>query len=118
MPRQFLLFTGQNLCWLLRSLLQTLLVCTLRLEAEVEQVQTQAAALRTRQGAFQGTTSRGAGQVEMLTGLQTLLSIKLKLQKDMSTEAGKNTSQRLFSNTASGVSPNPYGSSETNVMTL
>lgn len=93
-------------------------MCPLRLEAELQQLQTQAAALRARQGAFQGTTSRGAGQVEMLTGLQTLLDTKLRLQKDMSREAGHTTSQSLFSNTASQIRPNAYGTSETNVMTL
>ena len=90
----------------------------LRLEAELQQLQTQAAVLRSRQGAFQGSTSRGAGQVEMLNGLQTLLTIKLNLQKDMSREAGRSIPHRILSNTASGLSQNPYGSSETNVMTL
>ena len=91
----------------------------LRLEAELQQLQTQAAALRSRQGSFQGSASRGAGQVDMLTNLQSLLTIKLNLQKDMSRqEAGRNIPQRLLSSTASGLSQNPYGSSETNVMTL
>ena len=94
-------------------------MCILRLEAELQQLQTQTAALRSRQGSFQGSTSRGAGQVDMLTNLQTLLTIKLNLQKDMSRqEAGKDMPQRLLSSTVSGLSQHPYGSSETNVMTL
>lgn len=55
----------------------------------------------------------------MLTNLQSLLTIKLDLQKDMSRqEAVRNVPERLLSNTVSGLSQNPYGSSETNVMTL
>lgn len=90
----------------------------LRLEAELQQLQTQAAALRSRQGSFPNST-RSAGQVDMLTNLQSLLTIKLDLQKDMSRqEAVRNVPERLLSNTVSGLSQNPYGSSETNVMTL
>ena len=91
----------------------------LRLEAELQQLQTQAAALRSRQGSFQDSPSRGAGQVDTLTDLQTLFSIKLNLQKDMSRQAGGgNIPKRLLSSTVSGLSQNAYGSSETNVMTL
>lgn len=91
----------------------------LRLEAELQQLQTQAAALRSRHGSFQGSTSTGAGQVEMLTNLQTLLAIKVNLQKDVSRqEAGRSAPQRLLSSTVSGLSQNPHSSSETNVMTL
>lgn len=90
-----------------------------RLEAELQQLQTQAAALRSRHGSFQGSTSRGTGQVEMLTNLQNLLATKLNLQKDVSRqEAERSAPERLLSSTVSGLSRNRRGSSETNVMTL
>ena len=89
-----------------------------RLEAQLQELEAEAVALRSRQGAFTGSSGRGAGQVEMLTGLQRLLNLKLKLQKDMPEDVSRNESQRILSSTALGMSQRPYGMSETNVMTL
>lgn len=93
-------------------------VCAFRLGAQLQELEAEAVALRSRQGAFTGCSGRGAAQVEMLTGLQSLLTLKLALQKDMPGDISRNETQRILSSTALGTSQRPYGVSETNVMTL
>jgi hypothetical protein len=75
--------------------------------------------LRAQQGAFTNISGRGAAQVEMLNGLQSLLSLKLNMHQDMAKEARtSDASQRILSGGAGGSTPRHYGLSETNVMTL
>ena len=82
-------------------------------------LQTQATALRAQQGAFTSISGRGAAQVEMLNGLQSLLSLKLDMHQDMAKEAGtSDASQRSLSGGAGRLTPRHYGLLETNVMTL
>ena len=68
-------------------------------------------------GAFAGSTDTAASQVEMLSGLQSLLSLKLRLVQDMSRDAGYAAGQ--ISTMSTGLrTANHFGMSETNVMTL
>lgn len=90
-----------------------------RLESELQTLQTQATALRARQGAFTSISGRGAAQVEMLNGLQSLLTLKLNMHQDLPTEAKFSSApQGRFSGGVAAMGPRPYSMSETNVMTL
>ena len=75
----------------------------------------QATALRAQQGSFTSIAGRGAAQVDMLTGLQHLLTLKLNMQQDMPIDANRGSHREL---STGGMVPYSYGKSETNVFTL
>ena len=104
------------LAW--RSYLLHFCVDMCRLENQLQELQAEAAMLRSQQAALSGFTGRGAGQVEMLVGLQSLLALKLDMQKAAPRGAGRQDTQRLLSSGIPGASQRSFGMSETNVMTL